>query len=151
MKRSQALRILDANFNRSREGLRVCEEIARFVLNDPSLTRDLKKTRHAISRVLQGLGADSLVAARDVRSDVGKASAAIEHRRSGAKSLFLANCERAKEALRVLEETSKIFKASHAVRLKKVRFKVYAIEKRMLPKVEALRHHRSRSNRKKRS
>ena len=42
------LRILDANSNRSREGLRVCEEVARFVLNSHPLTKDLKRLRHAI-------------------------------------------------------------------------------------------------------
>ena len=32
---NSTLRILDANFNRASEGLRVVEEFARFVLNDP--------------------------------------------------------------------------------------------------------------------
>ena len=48
-------RIIDANLNRSREGLRVCEEVARFHLSSPQLTRELKSVRHAVN-ALQGEG-----------------------------------------------------------------------------------------------
>ena len=145
MKRSEILRILDANFNRSREGLRVCEEIARFVLRDEALTRELKKARHAVSDCLKKLPVPlaELVASRNVRADFGKKSSALESRRKDALALFLANAERAKESLRVLEETSKLIELKISVRLKKERFHVYAIEKKSLPKLEALRHHGS--------
>ena len=68
-------RILDANFNRSREGLRVCEEVARFVLESAALTRELKKCRHDVTRVWKKLFNENseLLASRDVRRDVGKA------------------------------------------------------------------------------
>ena len=45
-------RILDANFNRSREALRVMEEFARFVLDDSSLTQALKSARHDLTAAL---------------------------------------------------------------------------------------------------
>jgi len=41
-------RVLDANFNRAREGLRVTEEVARFILEDPQLTARLKDLRHRL-------------------------------------------------------------------------------------------------------
>ena len=145
MRRSDALRIFDANLNRSREGLRVCEEIARFVLEDAALTRSLKSARHSIADAIKGLakGLDEVVAARDTRSDVGKAPSVLEESRGDWRDLFIANVERSKEALRVLEETSKLFDAALSRLFKKTRFDVYAIEKRALPKLDALRDHRS--------
>lgn len=143
MKKQEVLRILDANFNRSREGLRVCEEIARFVLRDKSLTGDLKKTRHAVSGCIEKLPVSltELVAARNVRADFGKKPSALEKKRENALGLFLANAERTKESLRTLEETSKFLDDKIHVRFKQIRFKVYAIEKKALPKLEAIRYH----------
>ncbi|MGH7198391.1 MAG: hypothetical protein ACREH5_06595 [Candidatus Omnitrophota bacterium] len=43
--------------------------------------------------------------------------------------------------MRVLEETAKLLDERISARFKKVRFNVYAIEKKALPKLEALRHH----------
>src|SRR3954447_14256671 len=40
------LRILDANSNRAREALRVMEDSARFVLDDPPTCATLKQLRH---------------------------------------------------------------------------------------------------------
>ncbi|MGH7197489.1 MAG: hypothetical protein ACREH5_01950, partial [Candidatus Omnitrophota bacterium] len=106
MKRREVLRILDANFNRSREGLRVCEEITRFVLEHKSLTSGLKKARHDVSDSIKELplSLTELVSARNVRSDVGRHPSRLENSRRDSLALFLANAERAKESLRVLEE-----------------------------------------------
>ena len=147
MNRRQVLRILDANFNRSREGLRVCEEIARFVLEDKAATRVLKNARHAISRCLIECGVpfSKFLESRDTGSDVGKKPEVFgRSARGGSLGLFAANIQRAKEALRVLEEISKVFSPSLAVKFKKIRFLVYELEKKILPKLEALRDRRSR-------
>ncbi|MFC1594778.1 hypothetical protein ACFL38_05570 [Candidatus Omnitrophota bacterium] len=48
------LRILDANINRAKEGLRVCEDEARFILNDARYSRQLKSVRHKISSLSVG-------------------------------------------------------------------------------------------------
>ena len=45
----EILRIVDANLNRASEGVRVLEETARLVWNDPVLSADLKDLRHAIA------------------------------------------------------------------------------------------------------
>lgn len=152
MRRRDALRILDANFNRSREGLRVCEEVARFVMDDAALTAALKKARHGVSACLASFAVPpvELVRARDSRDDVGRESSTLERRREGAPGLFTANIERVKEALRVLEEASKLVDVSASARFKKIRFKIYDIEKNALPKLEALRHHGRRRYRWKR-
>lgn len=141
--RRDLLRILDANFNRSREGLRVCEEIARFVLEDRRLARALKKARHAVTASLKRLpvGRSDLLACRDTGGDVGRVSTRSEKRRSGFLGLFLANIQRVKESLRVLEEGSKLFGRENSEGFKKIRFDVYDIEKRSLPKLETLCDH----------
>ncbi len=145
MKRSQVLRICDANFNRSREGLRVCEEITRFVLEDKKLTTELKRARHAVSDCIKKfpVSLSELVGSRNVHSDVGRKYSKLESGRGDALQLFLANAERVKESLRVLEETSKFIDSKFSERFKRTRFKVYAIEKKTLPKLEALCHRRS--------
>ena len=145
MTRRQILRVLDANFNRSREGLRVCEEIARFVIEDASLTRRLKRTRHTVSDCLKNISVplSEIIGSRDAVSDVGQAYTRLETIRRDALGLFLANSERVKESLRVLEEVSKLVDQKIAGRLKKTRFHVYSIEKKALPPLEALRHHGS--------
>ena len=147
--RALIYRILDANFNRSREGLRVCEEVARFVLNDKSLTRQLKTCRHRVSDVWKKMLRQdaAILRSRDVRADVGRGPSAIEDRREDFRSLFAANSQRAKESLRALEETVKLVRPEHAKTFKKARFRVYAIEKRTLPKLEALCDYLSRISR----
>ncbi len=143
MTRRQIHRILDANFNRSREGLRVCEEVARFVLEDAQLTARLKKARHAITACLKRLPVSSseLALSRDARGDVGRGPSRLEGKRKGSLGIFLANAERAKESLRVLEEISKLVDAKTPGNIKKIRFTVYEIEKKTLPLLEALRDH----------
>ena len=67
----EVYRILDANFNRAREALRVAEEFARFVLDDPALAAQAKQLRSRLQTVYQALPAGELLASRDVAGDVG--------------------------------------------------------------------------------
>lgn len=43
-----SLRIIDANLNRAREGLRTAEEYARLVLNDARAAQALKDVRREL-------------------------------------------------------------------------------------------------------
>jgi thiamine-phosphate pyrophosphorylase len=140
-------RILDANFNRSREGLRVAEEVVRFALDKKALAADLKRARHAVTAVYKRIGPAELAAGRDSRNDVGRGPSALERPRLDLAELFWANLERAKEALRVLEETSKLAAPETSGALKKIRFELYGIEKRAYPSVETLRDRRPRRGR----
>src|SRR5690242_2352025 len=67
------LRILDANLNRAREGLRTAEEYARFVINDATALATLKTVRRSLEGVIEALGpaAPSLLQARDIPGDIG--------------------------------------------------------------------------------
>ena len=61
------LRIVDANANRAREGLRVVEDYARFVLNSDEICGQIKQLRHEL---VAALSSDA-IAWRDTPGDVG--------------------------------------------------------------------------------
>ncbi|MCG9968135.1 hypothetical protein L9W92_08740 [Pelotomaculum terephthalicicum JT] len=131
-------RVIDANLNRLREGLRVLEEIARFILKDSEMTAQLKDTRHRVAAVTGELpgGILELIRARDAAGDVGASSwTPGEKARSDLMSLTAANFKRVQEAARVLEEFCKIFAAQEAREFKKIRFEIYDLEQDMLKKM----------------
>ncbi len=128
-------RILDANFNRSKEALRVLEEVARFFLNDESLTRQYKTARHDLTESVGLLKIKNLIAAREVERDVGKKTSLSELKRTKIEDIFLANSQRLKESIRVLEEFSKLISAAGAERFKQLRYKVYVLEKKATSKL----------------
>ena len=139
------LRIVDANFNRSREGLRVCEDIARFIMNSPSLTKELKALRHGISKAVNSSPgiASALLGSRDSAGDCGRMpDPAVEIPRQDASDIFTANIERVKESTRVLEEFFKLVDIGLSAKLSRLRFKAYAIEKKAVKRLSSLRHSR---------
>lgn len=135
MIKKETYRIIDANFNRSREGLRVCEEVARFVWNSPGLTKDLKSVRHSISSILKDTPATAKILnnSRDSANDVGRCSCRkSEMSRISYEDIFGANIQRVKESLRVLEEFFKLIDKNSSAKFTDLRFKVYGIEKKAL-------------------
>jgi thiamine-phosphate pyrophosphorylase len=134
--------MMDANLNRSREGLRVCEDVSRFVLGSGPISRRIKSLRHGVTSAIgrmQGSRA-ALLESRDPAHDVGRASATrSEMRRSGAADLFAANMQRVKESLRVLEEASKIYDVRLAASFRRLRFRAYDVEKDSIAKIRGMR------------
>lgn len=126
-------RILDANLNRAKEGLRVCEEVARFVLNDERLTRAFKGIRHRLTALAQGSHTlAKAITERQAGLDVGKR---ICHRREMTRTslsdVFYANIQRVKESVRVLEEFGKLRDIKASAAFKKLRYDVYTLEKKV--------------------
>lgn len=138
--KSKINRIIDANINRAKEGLRVCEEIARFALNNHGLTAELKKIRHEVGQLTKRLPGkfEDLLRARKSLRDTGKNIYINELKRSNTADIFFANMQRVKESIRVLEEFNKLIKISLAVEFKKLRYEVYEIEKKAARKISAL-------------
>ncbi len=124
------LRIADANFNRAREGLRVVEEVLRFVLANAELTKQVKTLRHRLSALETSFpgGGCNLLWARDVAADPG-ALTPEKRPRQDAWDLAAAGWKRTQEALRVLEEISRKLKPEMAQEFKSLRFEAYTIEK----------------------
>jgi len=123
-------RIIDANFNRAKEGLRVCEDICRFYLDKQSFTRNYKIVRHRLSDIVCSLKMREFIKSRNIENDVGKTSTLEEFRRSKITDIFYANSQRSKESIRVLEEFFKLINKKQAQDLKILRYKIYAIEKK---------------------
>lgn len=131
-------RIIDANFNRGREGLRVVEDVIRFILDDADLSSQMKNTRHEITQLVKKLplGEIKLLEARDSQGDVGSSvNSASENTRVDLMQIVIANFRRAQEAMRVLEEMSKLYDANIAEQFKALRFRIYGLEKEALPKL----------------
>lgn len=140
--RREILRLIDANFNRSREGLRVCEDIARFILDSEAMTRKLKKVRHDLTRIMKcsRIPAKKLPLSRNIANDIGKSSGLLsEMSRSDTRDIFLANIERVKESMRVLEEFFKLCDREAAAEASSLRFMVYDIEKSFAKRISSLR------------
>src|SRR5580692_95500 len=125
------LRALDANCNRAREGFRVAEDVARFVLDDPKLLTRLKKLRHEVTSAEKSLFQSDQVRqlARNIEKDLGRGNKVKnEKSRATPEELLKANLKRAQEALRSLEEFSKLMRHPASVRFKKLRYECYKIE-----------------------
>jgi thiamine-phosphate pyrophosphorylase len=127
-------RIIDVNTNRAVEGIRVMEEVARFVLENRSLTAGLKNMRSRLRRAVKRLLESGVcVKERNALADVGrKLYSRSEAKRSSIPDIFTANAKRVQEALRVLEEFSKLSQPAVGKEFKDIRFRMYALEKRGL-------------------
>ncbi|WP_353933125.1 thiamine phosphate synthase [Okeanomitos corallinicola TIOX110] len=122
-------RILDANLDRAREGLRIIEEWCRFGLNDATLAETCKHLRQEVSKWHTA----QIRAARDTPGDPGTAlSHPQEEERSSMTSLLQANFCRVQEALRVLEEYGKLDDANMGKVFKQMRYQVYSLESTLM-------------------
>jgi len=128
-------RILDANFNRLREALRVVEEHYRFILEDEKACVELKAMRHSLSEMERTVGQGLLLDGRDTESDCfASESRPEEMGRENAESILRANFKRAQEACRVIEEYAKLSAETESVsrQAKETRFSLYKMEKASL-------------------
>lgn len=126
--RPELLRLCDANLNRLKEGIRVIEDINRYVYNNQDNASALKDLRH-LARV-DHYG--QLLAHRDIVNDVLKQSTEKEFERQDIETVLLANYKRAQEAARVLEEGYKLVEPAQAEIFKQIRYKLYELEKNNL-------------------
>ena len=122
-------RILDANLDRAREGLRILEDWCRFGLNDGELTEKFKHLRQSLVQ----WHTPDLRAARDTPGDQGTTlTHPQEMTRSDVTQVLQANFCRVEEALRSLEEFGKINRPEMAAACKQMRYQVYTLESTVL-------------------
>src|SRR4051812_699138 len=122
------LRLLDANANRAREALRVLEDYARFALNSDSLSAELKKLRHALMSATQGFLSEAILH-RDTPGDVGTDNKTpAEGKRDDLAHVVTAASKRLGEALRALEEYSKVVNPPASAQIEAIRYLFYSIE-----------------------
>lgn len=130
----QRLRIIDANLNRAGEGLHLLEDLARMMLNDTELTRQLKTIRHEVLRGDLAFNKE-LIQARDSESDVGVDIEVVGEKGRELPIIIVANARRVQESLRILEELAKVPDIAPLLdgqKFKKARFDLYTIEQKLL-------------------
>jgi len=134
----QRLRIIDANLNRTGEGLHLLEDLARLMLNDAGLTQQLKTIRHEIVRGDWAFN-QQLIQSRNSAGDVGIDIEALgEEKQRELPIMVVANARRVQESLRILEELSKIPGTAPKLdseKFKQARFALYTIEQKLLSKL----------------
>jgi len=122
-------RILDANLDRSREGLRIIEEWCRFGLDNATLTEECK----ALRQELAVWHSSALRAERDTPGDAGtELTHPGEAQRTSIQQVLQANLCRVQEALRVLEEYGKVYRPEMATACKQMRYRVYTLESQLI-------------------
>jgi len=128
---STLYRILDANFDRAREGLRVIEEWCRFGLENSQLTANCKQLRQSLANWHH----PPLRMARNTPNDPGtQLTHPQEATRADLPTVLQANFCRVQEALRVLEEYGKVYDAEMAAACKQMRYQVYTLESQLQPR-----------------
>ncbi|WP_421655527.1 thiamine phosphate synthase [Leptothermofonsia sp. ETS-13] len=126
---SALYRILDANLDRAREGLRVVEEWCRFGLDDVRLTEECKNLRQELARWHSA----DIRAARNTPGDLGTdLTHAQEARRSSVQQVLEVNLCRVQEALRVLEEYGKLYSPQMGAAFKQMRYRVYTLDSTLM-------------------
>ena len=119
------LRLLDANLDRAREGLRVLEDWCRFALDRPDLVARSKDLRQRLGRQHH----ERFKLARHSASDP---AAGLAHpaqlERLEDSAVLAANAGRVQEALRVLEEFGRRDEPELASEAAAIRYLVYDLE-----------------------
>lgn len=137
------LRVIDANFNRCKEGLRVVEDIFRFILLDENLRKKIRKLRHSLDQLSKSKVLKSAICSRDSKNDLGKPCDHLEIKRRNVTDLLYVNFQRVKESLRVLEEFFKLINRRQVSTIKKLRYEIYTLEKQTILKWSSLHNPQS--------
>jgi hypothetical protein len=134
MSKDKIYRIIDANLNRAREGIRVAEEVARLYFDDAKLSSQFKSLRHQLTRVAKNnFDEKKMLSFRDSQKDVGADSmGTLEKKRDDLESIVQANLRRSQEAVRVLEEFGKLIRERSAQSFKRIRFRLYTLEQQAM-------------------
>ena len=121
-------RVVDANLNRLKEGIRVVEDIMRYRDNNKELSQKLKSLRHkaTIDQTKE------LLKNRDSINDVLRPSIKSEQTRTDITSILTANFKRAQESARVLEEIFKLEDVTQSENFKTIRYELYNLEKEIV-------------------
>ena len=117
--------IIDANLDRAREGLRVLEDWARFGLGGNDFVAKIKNHR-------QILGKNHLEVYKQSRNYIEDQFKGLTHQeqnnRKTPEQIVCSNAGRVQEALRVIEEFSRLHNHKLSKIASEIRYEIYTIE-----------------------
>jgi len=117
--------IIDANLDRAREGLRVLEDWARFGLGKEKYVEKIKNFR-------QILGKNHLEVYKQSRNHIKDKCKGLTHQeqfnRKTSEQIISSNSARVQEALRVIEEFSRLQNHELSKIASEIRYEIYTIE-----------------------
>ena len=125
-------RLIDANYNRLKEALRLLEDIQRFIFDNKELSYAFKEIRHSLTTLYN----PQRVEHRDIINDVSKSSTNSELKRESLSDLIEANFYRAFESSRVLEEAFKLIEPKNSSIAKEIRYNLYNLHKLVLKELK---------------
>ncbi|MDC3168753.1 thiamine phosphate synthase [Prochlorococcus sp. AH-716-E17] len=121
--------IIDANLDRAREGLRVLEDWARFGLSNEDLVIRIKNFR----QILGKNHLDIYKLSRNHIEDQCKGLSHVEQiNRDSSSKIISCNSARVQEALRVIEEFSRIHNSKLSKIASDIRYEIYTLEIELL-------------------
>jgi len=124
----ELFRVIDANLNRLKEGIRVIEDIMRYRDSNKELSKKLKSLRH-LARIDEY---KELLSNRDSINDVLRETQESELNRTDVSSIIAANFKRGQESSRVLEELFKLHNVQYSENFKHIRYELYDLEKQII-------------------
>lgn len=127
-------RIIDANINRVSEGLRVIEDIERFIFENQEISKELRKIRHLVRK---NFSSSELIKNRNSHTDVGFniSQTSLLDKKEDLDSLIISNFKRAEEGLRSIEECLKILGCYKESKMyEQLRYRMYELEKQVFSK-----------------
>ena len=128
--------LIDTNLDRAREGLRVMEDWCRFGLKRGDFSVQIKDWR-------QKLGLNHHHIYRKARLTSSDPAMGVSHPlqkvRSTPEAIFIANSSRVQEALRVIEEFTRLTDPNLCEIASKIRYGTYAIEMDVLNTSEGIK------------
>ena len=130
-----AYRIIDANINRVSEGLRVIEDIERFIFEKREIAKEIREVRHLVRKSFQS---SKLIQNRSSNTDIGFqiSQQSTLDKKEDIETLLISNFKRVEEGLRSIEECLKISGYYQESKLyEQMRFKVYDLEKKVFSNV----------------
>ncbi len=134
--------LIDANFGRAREGLRVIEDIARFIIRDRDFFEECKGLRHTLTDCEYHFGCAYTAGSR-IGEDLGKEKVVdTEYERGSSFDIIRASAGRVGQSLRVLEEYAKVYAPRLAIKIEDLRYRVYTLEYRLLERTPHYYMHR---------
>ena len=117
--------IIDANLDRAREGLRVLEDWARFGLGENDCVAKIKNFR-------QILGKNHLEIYKQSRNHIEDRCKGLTHqeqiKRRTPNQIISSNAGRVQEALRVVEEFSRLHNHELSKIASEIRYEIYTLE-----------------------